>query len=118
MAWTVIVQTDENGRIREYIDLPTEQDCLDWISVHDKGFVYEGDFDPFLYVAPDNTVSMQYDQQLAISIANDTASIFEKIVSSWGENITPERQIFINDLRSVASQTGYPRSIVWPQVPN
>ena len=116
MSCTVIIDV-ENGRIKTFVELPTEKDCLEWISANGIGFIYNGSYDPFLYVAPDNTVSMQYDQHLAISIANETASIFEKLVSSWGDNITPERQLFIDDLRSVASQVGYPRNIVWPQVP-
>lgn len=116
MACTVIIGV-ENNRVTSFVELPTEQDCREWISANEAGFIYNGSYDPFLYVAPDNTVSVQYDEQLAISIASDIASIFEKLVSSWGDDITPERQSFIDNLRSVASQAGYPRNIVWPQVP-
>lgn len=117
MAWIVIVQTEENGRIREYVSLPTEQDCLDWISVHNTGFVYEGDFDPFLHVGSDNTVAYSYDLEYDKSIKRDLRDIKLKIAETWSLPYTTEQQSYIDALNNIENQDGFPADIAWPTIP-
>lgn len=116
MAWLVIVQT-QNNRVQEFVSLPTEQDCLDWIAVHGVGFTYEGSFSDFLYVDDDNNVTTVYDLSLDKQLKIEKRDILLRFTEEWSTPYTSEQQDYINALNDIENQAGFPQNVTWPTRP-